>query len=95
MKPLHGLVLAAFLPLAALAQDGFAPVPADSVALEDLLYLKRPVVVFADTPNDPAYIRQMDLIAKGASDLAERDVLVVTDTPDAVVLPVASRVNTA
>lgn len=80
MKPLYGLVLAAFLPLAALAEDGFAPVPAETVALEDLLYLKRPVVVFADTPNDPAFIRQMELIARGADDLAERDVIVVTDT---------------
>ncbi len=80
MKPLYGLVLAAFLPLAATAQEGFAPVPADSVALEDFLYLKRPVVVFADTPNDPAFVRQLELIARGAADLAERDVIVVTDT---------------
>ena len=80
MKPLYGLVLAAFLPLAAAAQEGFAPVPADSVALEDFLYLKRPVVVFADTPNDPAFVRQLELIARGAADLAERDVIVVTDT---------------
>lgn len=80
MKPLYGLVLAAFLPLAATAQEGFAPVPADSVALEDFLYSKRPVVVFADTPNDPAFVRQLELIARGAADLAERDVIVVTDT---------------
>lgn len=80
MTPLYGLVLAAFLPLAATAQEGFAPVPANSVMLEDLLYLKRPVVVFADTPNDPAFVRQMEFIALGADDLAERDVIVVTDT---------------
>lgn len=80
MTPLYGLVLAAFLPFAAAAQEGFAPVPADSVALEDMLYLKRPVVVFADTPNDPAFVRQMELIALGADDLADRDVIVVTDT---------------
>jgi hypothetical protein len=80
MTPLYGLVLAAFLPFAAAAQEGFAPVPASSVALEDLLYLKRPVVVFADTPNDPAFVRQMALIAQESADLAERDVIVVTDT---------------
>jgi hypothetical protein len=80
MTPLYGLVLAAFLPFAAAAQEGFAPVPASSVALEDLLYLKRPVVVFADTPNDPAFMRQMALIAQESADLAERDVIVVTDT---------------
>lgn len=80
MTPLYGLVLAAFLPLAAAAQEGFAPVPAETVALEDLLYLKRPVVVFADSPNDPAFVRQMEFIALGVSDLAERDVIVITDT---------------
>ncbi len=80
MTPLYGLVLAAFLPFAAAAQEAFAPVPASSVALEDLLYLKRPVVVFADTPNDPAFVRQMALIAQESADLAERDVIVVTDT---------------
>lgn len=83
MTPLYGLVLAAFLPFAAAAQEGFVPVPADSVALEDMLYLKRPVVVFADTPDDPAFVRQMALIASGADDLDRRDVVVVTDTDPA------------
>ncbi len=83
MTPLYGLVLAAFLPFAAAAQEGFVPVPAETVALEDLLYLKRPVVVFADTPNDPAFVRQLELIARAAGDLAERDVIVVTDTDPA------------
>lgn len=83
MKPLFVLLVSCLLPLAAVAQDGFAPVPASSVALADLKYLKRPVVVFADSPNDPAFIRQMDLIARDAAQLAERDVIVVTDTDPA------------
>jgi hypothetical protein len=28
----------------------------------DLLFLRRPVVVFADSPNDPAFVRQMQLL---------------------------------
>lgn len=38
------------------------------------------MVVFADTPNDPAFGRQMDLLAANLADLAERDVIVITDT---------------
>lgn len=81
MKSLHTLVLAALLPLSAFAQTpSFVPVPASEVVLADLLYLKRPVVVFADSPADPNFIRQMELLARDTGDLAERDVVVITDT---------------
>jgi hypothetical protein len=80
MKPLFVLLLSCLLPAMAVAQEGFAPVPADEVALADLQYLKRPVVVFADSPNDPAFIRQVDLLTRDAAQLAERDVIVVIDT---------------
>ena len=66
MKLLHILVLSCFLPLAAAAQDTptpvFGPVDAAEVTLEQFLWLKRPIVVFADTPNDPAFQRQMQRI---------------------------------
>ena len=81
MKPLLVILFAAFLPLAAGAQDApFAPVPASEVVLADLLFLKRAVVVFADSPNDPNYIRQMELLARDTGDLIERDVILITDT---------------
>lgn len=95
MKTLHVLVLSAFLPFAALAQastdvpaaagevSSAGPVAGADVVLGDLMYLRRPVVVFADTPNDPNYIRQMELIAERLPALAERDVLVITDTDPA------------
>ena len=82
MKSIYILVFAALLPLAAEAQD-FAPQPADQVVLADQLYVKRPIVVFADSPNDPNYIRQMELLARAYPDLAERDVILVTDTDPA------------
>jgi Domain of unknown function (DUF4174) len=82
MKSLHAVVFAALLPLAALA-EGFAPQPADQVVLADQLYVSRPVVVFADSPNDPAYIRQMELLALAYPPLAERGVILVTDTDPA------------
>lgn len=48
--------------------------------MADLLYLKRAVVVFADSANDPNYIRQLDLLTRDTADLVERDVIVITDT---------------
>lgn len=88
MRPLHFLVFAAFLPLAALAEgtigDPFGPLPAAEVVFDDQLYVTRPLVVFADSPNDPNYIRQMELLARAYPDLEQRDVILVTDTdPDA------------
>ena len=80
MKPLLLAVLAV-VSFGAFAQDAaFAPIPADQVVMADLLYLKRAVVVFADSPNDPSYIRQMELLTKETADLVDRDVIVITDT---------------
>jgi hypothetical protein len=80
MKPLLLAVLA-FVSFGAVAQDApFAPVPADQVVMADLLYLKRAVVVFADSPNDPNYIRQMQLLTHDTADLIDRDVVVIFDT---------------
>ncbi len=53
---------------------------ASEIALEDFLWLARPVVVFADTSADPSFQRQMELLAARPEDLAERDVLLVVDT---------------
>lgn len=89
MKLLRTALFAALIPLAAAAQDAsdppvFAPVPAADIVWADLMYVKRPVVVFADSPNDPNFIRQMELIARDAPELDARDVIVITDTdPDA------------
>ncbi|MDO9526004.1 MAG: DUF4174 domain-containing protein [Gemmobacter sp.] len=96
MKPIYLIVLATFLPLAAVAQAQLAPGPAGEVVqaqlvplaaadvvLEDLKYISRPVVVFADSPDDPNFIRQMQLLARDTADLIERDVVVITDTDPA------------
>jgi hypothetical protein len=96
MRPLHLAVILSLLPLAALGQkvalaegaaapvatDGaaFGPLPADQVVLADQMFVKRPLVVFADSPNDPNFIRQMDLLATALPALEERDVILVTDT---------------
>lgn len=61
----------------------FAPVPASEVVEADLLFLRRPVVIFADSPNDPAFVRQMELLARYYDELAIRDVILITDTDPA------------
>lgn len=47
---------------------------------EDWLWLRRPVLVFADSANDPRYIQQMDYITERLDALMDRDVIVITDT---------------
>lgn len=82
-KPLTFLFLVLTLAGPAPADEVFTPVPAAEVTAADHLFLMRPVVVFADSPDDPDYLRQMALLARGAADLAERDVMVITDTDPA------------
>ncbi len=53
------------------------------VELADFIWVARPVVVFADSPADPAFQRQVDLLLARADDLVRRDVVVITDTDPA------------
>ncbi|MFV0301019.1 MAG: DUF4174 domain-containing protein [Paracoccus sp. (in: a-proteobacteria)] len=62
------------------------PVAAELVILkagearpDEFLWQSRPVVVFADTPQDPAFVEQMNAITARPAMLAERDVVVITD----------------
>jgi hypothetical protein len=86
MKPILALVLAAFLPVSALAEDTSAtdaPVlvlPEYDGTLDAFLWHKRPVVIFADSPEDPRFQDQMQRLENGAADLLDRDVVVLTDT---------------
>jgi hypothetical protein len=53
------------------------------VTLEEFLYLRRPIVVFADSPDHPQFIQQMRLLAADPAVLEERDVVVIVDTDPA------------
>lgn len=53
---------------------------AHEVELAAFKWIARPVVVFADTPADPAFKRQVELLTARADELAERDVVLITDT---------------
>jgi hypothetical protein len=84
MKRLCLLALVCFQPLSAPADViPFAAVPAAEAVLADYLYQKRPVIVFADSPLDPDFIHQMKLLEQDFSELAERDVVLITDTDPA------------
>jgi len=96
MRFLHIATVVALMPFAALA-DGpvavaaettapaaeFGPLPADQVVFAEQKFVKRPLVVFADSPNDPNFIRQMELLAQSLPALEERDVVLVVDTDPA------------
>lgn len=56
---------------------------ASEVVLSDLLYLARPVIVFADNPNQPEFRQQMQLFEADISGLDIRDVILIVDTDPA------------
>ncbi len=53
---------------------------AAAIDIDALVWLARPVVIFADSPNDPRFRQQLDMLAERSDELAERDVIIVTDT---------------
>lgn len=53
------------------------------IDLQDFLWQARPLVIFADAEADPAFQRQIELLASRPEDLAERDVVVIVDTDPA------------
>lgn len=55
-------------------------VAAEDVTLEQYLWVSRPLVVFADSPLDPRFEEQIELLLDDAEELLIRDVVVITDT---------------
>ena len=89
------LILALGLSLPATAQETTPePEPEEAPALvvldaadttlEDHLWVSRPIVIFADTPRDPRFQDQLDMLMARPEPLIERDVIVILDAdPDA------------
>ena len=67
----------------ALPLDQRIVLSAEDTTLEDWLWIKLPIVVFADNAADPRYVEQMQLILERLDALDERDVVVITDTDPA------------
>jgi hypothetical protein len=89
MKRFIPIVFAGLIGSSVVAQDtSVAPdepffAPADMADLSEFQWKKRPVLVFADSENDPAFIEQLELLEAEWEELAERDVVVLTDTDPA------------
>lgn len=57
--------------------------PDEQPTLPDLLWIARPIVVFADTPNDPRFVQQMQMLDQQPAELVDRAVVILTDTDPA------------
>ena len=66
-----------------LSSDELMMIEAPGATLDDFLWTARPLIVFADSENDPRFTQQMEYIAEDWIELAERDVIVVVDTDPA------------
>ena len=67
--------------------DAERPVVLDAAetSLSDWLWIKRPVVVFADNAADPRFQEQIELLTERYSALEERDVVIIVDSdPEAM-----------
>ncbi|WP_308915271.1 DUF4174 domain-containing protein [Jannaschia sp. LMIT008] len=67
-------------PLARWQAEPLTVFDAAEVNLDEFVYAARPVIVFANSPNDPAFIEQMEELAQDGDRLIERDVVILTDT---------------
>jgi hypothetical protein len=86
---LAGLILALALPLAAAALDA----PQAPPTLEELEGHARPLVVFADSPEDPKFVQQIAMIEALPEELEKRRVVVLTDTDRAARGPLRQRLR--
>jgi hypothetical protein len=90
-----GIALAvAAAPIVSSAQDdagadpGDRPLITDTDTIDQFRYTAIPLVVFADTPEDPRFTRQLELLAARKDALFDRDVVIIADTDPANPSPV-------
>ena len=74
-------------------EDDMTPKDVVESNLNDFLWEKRPIVVFADTDRDPAFIRQLELLEARADALNERDVVILTDTDPSTLTPLREKLR--
>ena len=66
-------LLVSFIAVFAVAQEATDP-------LAQYKWVARPLVIFADSPFDPRFVLQMEMLAEDPDVLEERDVIILTDT---------------
>jgi len=86
MKYVLPVVIAGLMGGSLAAAEGDLP-PSPSIFLEgdvqdlsQFVWEKRPIVVFADSPNDSSFGLQMEYLNARVEELEKRDVVVLTDT---------------
>lgn len=73
-----GVLMTLGAPLCAAEADMIRP--AGEATLDEFQWRARPIVVFADTPEDPRFDQQMARLREGLDALEARDVVILTDT---------------
>ncbi|MEQ3627007.1 MAG: DUF4174 domain-containing protein [Celeribacter sp.] len=73
--------------------SGVPLLDAADVEIDDFLWVNRLVLVFSDTPADPRYTRQIEMLTARPADLATRDVVVIVDTDRNSGSPVRARLR--
>ena len=87
------LAVSAGAQTAVVAEADMVPKDVVELNLNDFLWEKRPIVVFADTPKDPAFIRQLELLDARSDALAVRDVVILTDTDLTALSPLREKLR--
>lgn len=70
-------------PLRELPENELRVLPASEAEPAEFTWQARPVVIFADTAADPAFVEQLEALQRDPLPLLLRDVVVVTDTDPA------------
>ena len=60
--------------------DPMEPRHARDVTLDEFLWIARPLVVFADSPADPRFREQLQMLAARPQPLLDRDVVIIIDS---------------
>jgi len=88
MKQFFAVAAFIFSPILSLAENNviFVEVTKDT-DLSSYQWTHRPIVVFANSPEDVNYTRQINMLESGLNQLLVRDVVVLTDTNPSEVSP--------
>ena len=70
-------------PVAQWEAEPTAILEAADIAIADFQWRARPLVVFADSPLDPAFQTQIDFLMDDMDEVTDRDIVIITDTDPA------------
>lgn len=61
--------------------------------LAEYVWLSRPLVIFADSPDDPRFTRQIEMLDSDPDALSERQIVVLLDTDPAANGPLRQKMH--